>query len=119
MNKKPNVVIVIVKCASHKKLYGIRFEEITHNNWSGTWAFSIKEEAAKKEGYDKGRITGNFSFALNYPGCPYCFNKGFFQCSCDKINCWNGQTMTVQCSWCGCTGEMAGSIQSISSGGDR
>jgi len=70
-------------------------------DWWRTWAFKIKPQHAKSEGYDKTQVQGNLNSTEEYPGCPHCGTKGFVQCGkCQKISCWNGETSLV-CSWCG------------------
>ncbi len=51
-------VIVLCKCGNHHQTYGIRAEKLGHDSWTFTWAFPIKEVAAKREGFDKSSIKG-------------------------------------------------------------
>lgn len=112
------VAIAVSKCLTTKKLYGIRFEKLQSNGWEFNWAFPIKAESAQREGYDKTVIKGTISQAEEYPGCPHCGSKGFFLCSCGKLNCWDGNKRMVTCSWCDRSGELSGSIESITVTGD-
>lgn len=105
-------VIAICRCTHTNKLYGIRFER-SGSDWIYTWAFPIKERAAQNENYDKTTISGNLIEGEEYPGCPYCGTKGFFYCGCGKLNCWNGKSRKVKCSWCGSTGTLSYGIDSI------
>lgn len=107
------VVIALCKCNSSKSLYGIRFEQIDFNSWEYTWAFPIKESAAKQEGFDKTTIKGTLIEGDEYPGCPFCNAIGFFLCSCGHLNCWNSKKKRVTCSWCGETGELSNGIDKI------
>ena len=91
----------------------IRFERIGRD-WKYTWAFPIQEKTALNEDYDKTKITGALIQGEKYPGCPYCGTKGFFCCSCGKLNCWNGKSHIATCNWCGATGELSDGIDSIS-----
>jgi hypothetical protein len=86
--------------------------------WVADWAFSVKENYAQKEGYDHITITGIFTIDKVYPGCPYCQAKSIFKCSCGKINCWDTQTNTVTCVWCGQTAELKGHIEALNAGAD-
>jgi hypothetical protein len=102
----PHVVIALARCGRLKDLFGIRFEEKQGNTWTGTWAFKIKEETAKKEGYDRDMIKGSFAME-NYPGCPYCGARGFFICGrCGRVVCLSENVSEVTCSWCGNKGRL-------------
>ncbi len=102
MRVKANVILA--RCDENKKLYGIRIQE-KNGDWIRTWAFPIKEEIARQEGFDKVEINGSFAHTEDFPGCPYCHTKQFFVCGkCRKINCWHGQPTTT-CQWCGNTGQ--------------
>ena len=105
-------VVALSKCSKIKKIYGIRFEKIGRD-WRYTWAFPIQEKAARKEDYDKTKITGALIQGEEYPGCPHCGAKSFFYCSCGKLNCWDGKSNVVTCNWCGTTGELREGIDSI------
>lgn len=65
------VVIGIAECPKSKKLYGVR-TEITGNKWEATWAFPIKKEVAKREGYKKSKFPKGIKYHADYKGCPYC-----------------------------------------------
>lgn len=107
-----NVAIAVCKCSEKKKLYGIRFEK-DNIYWRYTWAFPINENTAKREKFDKTKITGSIVRGEEYPGCPFCGTQGFFLCSCGKLNCLKGQAMVVRCNWCGQSGILSGGIVSI------
>lgn len=114
-----NIVIVMGRCSGSKQGYGIRFERKGLNQWAATWAFAIKEAAAKREGYEKTRMDGQFVLDDGFPGCSHCSARGFWLCSCGKLACWNGETRGVTCPWCGQSGELSGQITSLQGGGDR
>jgi hypothetical protein len=114
-----NVVIVLARCAHSREPFGIRMEEKSRGQWTADWAFSMEEGTAKREGYDRTAISGVFSTADTYPGCPTCRSRRFFKCGCGKVCCWDGERRTVTCSWCGTTGILSGSIDRLNAGGDR
>lgn len=120
---KPNVVIVIAKCSHNKKCFGILFEEKSQNKWVGDWSFPIEETSAKNEGYDRVEIKGEIFLDSNYPGCPrcpHCNAKSFFNCSCCKVACWNGEDRTVTCPSCGRTMKLQiGGLRRLKAGEDR
>lgn len=121
MDDRPHVMIVLARCSRRAEgaAFGMRFEEKQRGYWEADWAFAIKETSAKREGYDRGKISGHFLFATAYPGCPHCGTKCIFQCGCGKVGCWDGESKTVTCPWCKCRTELRGDIESLDAGGDR
>lgn len=119
MNEKPHVVIVTGRCEQSHALFGIRFEEHTHNRWLGTWAFALKEATAKREGYERNRVNGRFGFDNDYPGCPHCLRKSIVLCSCGHVVCWDGESPTITCPWCNQRGEIRGEVETLDAGMDR
>jgi hypothetical protein len=113
-------VIAVCKCKENKKMYGVRFEKTGTNDWQYTWAFPIKEDSAKREGYAGTTINGNVGPAPDYPGCPYCGTKYFVVCQCGKLNCNISAGGRFTCEWCGLTGELtAYGGDGIATGKDR
>jgi hypothetical protein len=53
-------------------MYGVRVEQTDSECWTATWAFAIKEEVARREGYTSTGFPQNLAYAADYPGCPYC-----------------------------------------------
>jgi len=93
--------IVLFMCSKAKQAFGVRVQKMNDGDWWRTWAFKIKPQHAKSEGYDKTPVQGNLNPTEEYPGCPHCGSHGFVQCgTCKKISCWNGETSMV-CPWCG------------------
>jgi hypothetical protein len=114
-----NVVIVMGRCSRTRQGYGIRFEQRNAGQWTATWAFAIKDNVAKREGYEKSTMTGNFAFDDAFPGCPHCTSHTFFRCQCGKLGCWDGVSLTIVCPSCGQTGELVGELTTLEGGGDR
>ena len=112
-----NVAIVLGRCEKSKALYGMRFEQRGRSTWVATWAFRIKEGAARREGFDKTRLKGELTFGPEYPGCPYCEAPSIAQCRCDKITCWR-RSSTTTCAWCGTTAPIEGVVDDLGGGGD-
>jgi len=119
MEISPQVVVVMAKCSRANKLFGIRIEEKQPAQWLANWSFSIVEKKAKREGYDRNVVRGTFGTDSSYPGCPHCHSPGFFQCSCGKIACWDGETRKVTCPWCNVRGKLGREINHLSAGIDR
>ncbi|MDR1604411.1 MAG: hypothetical protein LBS10_06430 [Gracilibacteraceae bacterium] len=96
--------VILAKCSVHNRTFGIRVEK-RGNDWVSTWAFPIDESKAKREGFDKTKITVSFVPADDYPGCPYCGSNDLIQCGCGRIICRReGMTFgnhSFRCPWCG------------------
>ena len=114
--------VAMCKCKESHKVFSVRYEKVKPDLWKYTWAFPVREDTAKREGYDSTLIKGMIIPEENYPGCPYCGSKYFVVCSCGKLNCKTPKPNSNEftCEWCGMTGilgvyEGAG----IQSGGDR
>lgn len=101
MTECNEAVVVLCKCGEHHKTYGIRMEKRGRDDWVCTWAFPIKEDAAKREGYDNSFVQGNISFTEEYPGCPYCGRDGWTVCSCGHLSCTIVEDGSFTCEWCG------------------
>ncbi len=114
--------VILTKCKESHQLFGIRAEERTDGGetaWYATWAFKVSEHTAGREKFGDTEISGNVYVTKDYPACPYCGAKGFFQCSeCGKTTCWNGETETV-CEWCGNAAETSAeeNFESLTGGG--
>lgn len=104
MKQNPTALIVLSKCPKNKKTYGIRAENFGRDHWSFTWAFPVKEENAKHEGYDKSSIKGTIVIDNEFPGCPYCGTSNFVVCQCGHINCNYQTSGRFVCAWCGLQG---------------
>ena len=121
MTEKMEARVALCKCKEGKRAYGVRFEKIG-DGWKYTWAFPVKEAAAKREGYEKTKIIGNIIPDANYPGCPFCKAKSFVVCSCGKLNCnyVNGPSSNFKCEWCGAVGRLTEGYDGsgFGSGGD-
>jgi hypothetical protein len=113
-----NVVIVLARCRRSGQLYGLRFQEKSHGRWVADWAFPLKERTAKREGFERGEIRGDFVFEASYPGCPSCGAVSIFRCSCGKVACWDTEVKRVTCPWCRQPGTLAGTVDRLAGGGD-
>ena len=67
-----NAAVGIARCTAMSKIYGVRVEERNKGKWWATWAFPIKSEVAKREGYEEQPFPSDLQFEKKYPGCPYC-----------------------------------------------
>ena len=108
--------VILAKCGANGKTFGIRVEQrgtsgesSRGSDWVSTWAFPIDDNKAKREGFDRNKITGAFRPVDNYPGCPHCGSYELVQCGCGKMFCYKegrtgGKSETKQelkCPWCG------------------
>ncbi|MDR2783642.1 MAG: hypothetical protein LBB48_07390 [Treponema sp.] len=100
-----NAKVIMAKCSSTNKAFGIRIEQ-RGRDWVRTWAFPIDERKAKREGFDANTVSGSMDADDEYPGCPHCGSDGFVQCGCEKIGCAggvrdHGDHADYTCPWCG------------------
>ena len=120
MPEQRRVAVVLARCQKRKTgAFGIRLEAHGSGQWVGDWAFPIDESRAKREGFDRTPIDGEFSFADAYPGCPWCEAGSMALCTCDKVLCWDGRAESITCPWCGKTQRIQGEIDTLCAGGDR
>lgn len=95
-----NAQVILVKCKSSKRLYGVRIQQNKGKEWDMTWAFPIDDKRAKNEGFDRTVLNADCSATDDYPGCPTCGATGFVKCAnCGKLTCWNGENSS-KCAWC-------------------
>lgn len=106
MRNTDKVVIALCKCTNSSQTFGMRAQSTASNQWLITWAFPVRESAAKREGYDKTIIKGAVGFDSNYPGCPHCGNPGFVVCSCGRLSCYSPGQHVFTCKWCGQKGNI-------------
>ena len=120
IQRGPEAKIALCKCRESKKAFGVRFEK-DESAWKYTWAFPVKEDSAKREGYDETTLKGDIYPDSEYPGCPYCGRNTFIVCGgCHKLSCNITSGNICTCEWCGMTGTItAYDGDGISSGGDR
>jgi len=71
-NPKLNAAVGIAKCPVTGKIYGVRVEEKADKKWWATWAFPIRPEVARREGYTENQFPPDILYEKEYPGCPYC-----------------------------------------------
>ena len=100
------VVVVPARCGHGNYLFCTRVEHVAAGEWVATWAFKVREDVVKREGYDAGTLEGSLGFAPGYPGCPYCESCSLYVCGCGTVVCWNGQDRVVTCPCCGLTSEL-------------
>jgi hypothetical protein len=114
-----NIAVVAARCGQTAAGFGIRFERSGETHWSATWAFALKESAAKREGYDRSEIGGTIQLDPSYPGCPHCAKSALVRCgTCGQVSCWNGETRLVTCPWCRNRARIEGAITKLASRND-
>src|SRR3990170_2945855 len=104
------IAIVMARCMISKADFGVRFE-VMNDVWTGTWAFPISSDLARREGYDRRQIEGKFALSPSYPRCPHCERPGLFKCgNCSGVACWHPEKSEVSCPWCSRRGRVEGEI---------
>jgi hypothetical protein len=119
MPRERRIVIVSARCSGDGECFGIRLESRSAGTWSATWAFAIKAERAKREGYGSTVVKGAFDLPEEYPGCPHCHAKSLFVCSCGQVACWSGSGSAVMCPACHKRGNVEGTATQVRAGGDH
>lgn len=110
MNEFNKTVIILTKCGSTHKTFGMRTEQLNRSHWRVTWAFPIKETVAKNEGYDKTIVKGRLEFSTEYPGCPFCGGNQVSLCTnCGHLTCTHLINGIQVCEWCGFHGRLEAS----------
>ena len=71
MRKYKDALVGVAKCPKTNKLYGVTIE-VLGKKWRAFWAFPIKPEVAKREGYLQNQFPPDLEYDKEYPGCPYC-----------------------------------------------
>ena len=108
--ERRNARVILCKCPAKTKggaaakSFGIRIEE-RKGDWIRTWAFKIDEDKARRENFDKEKISGSLNRTAEYPGCPWCGTSNIAECSCGKLFCWTSENNVSVCPWCGKSGE--------------
>lgn len=78
MSKLSNKAFAIMAvCEKTKEHFGITVDP-RNGCYAFTWAFKIKKEQAKKEGYEQTHVTGKVMYDKDFNGCPYCGSKKFY-----------------------------------------
>jgi hypothetical protein len=114
-----NIAFVVARCAKTSGGFAIRFEKQADSSWLATRTTPLQEQATAREGYGATEVRGVMSIAPDYSGCPACKAKSYFQCGrCSRVNCWDGVTKTIECSWCGNSGPIEGSIKDLKGASD-
>lgn len=75
MSKLSNKAFAIMAmCETTKEHFGITVDP-RNGCYAFTWAFKIKKEQAKKEGYEQTHVSGKVMYDKDFNGCPYCGSK--------------------------------------------
>ena len=118
MSKLSNKAFAIMAvCEKTKEHFGITVDP-RNGCYAFTWAFKIKKEQAKKEGYEQANVTGKVMYDKDFNGCPYCGSKKFYICNrCGKVVCYHDQEV-VTCPNCGSSSSLQAAENVNLSGSD-
>jgi hypothetical protein len=78
--------------------------------WIAKEVFLIRGDA---KGYGSVQIRGVIAVDEDYPGCPFCGGKSFFQGACGHLACWDAETYSVVCPVCDLSMMLGGEIEQI------
>lgn len=115
---KRDDMVVIATCQQSRLPFGITVRRVG-KEYEFNWAFKISESSAKREGFDRNKVSGNIYNASTYPGCPHCGATTWFQCGkCKRFVCMRPEQKIVRCPVCGNEGEVSVADSFDLSGGD-
>lgn len=111
-----NAFAIMAMCENKKEPFGITVDA-RDGGYAFVWAFKIKKEQAKREGYDKTHVRGAVDYDVDFNGCPHCGSKYFYiYSSCGKVVCYHGQKV-VTCPNCGTSSALQSAASVDLSGG--
>lgn len=114
---KRDEMVIMASCQRTKLPFGITVRKI-EKDFEFSWAFKINQNAARREGFDHNKVSGNIFNGADFPGCPHCGAPTWFQCGkCRRIVCMNGEQTVVKCPECGNEGKVVTSDKFDLSGG--
>lgn len=103
---KRDDMVVMATCQQSGKPYGITVER-RGRDFHFVWAFKLSASSAKKEGFDRNKVSGNIFDAAEFPGCPHCGAETWFQCGkCGKFVCNRSNSTYGKCPSCGNEGSI-------------
>lgn len=115
---KREEMVVMAACQQTKRPFGITARK-EGKDYVFYWAFKLSSDSAKREGFEKNKVTGNVFNAAEFPGCPHCGGDAWFQCGkCGKIVCMRSGQEIVRCPECGNEAGLEYSDHFDLSGGD-
>lgn len=117
-NPKREEMVIMAVCQKTSRPFGITARKV-ERDFVFQWAFKLSAESAKREGFDRNKVSGNIFNADEFPGCPHCGAQTWFQCGrCGKFVCMDGEQKIVRCPACGNEAEVVVSDSFDLSGGD-
>lgn len=100
-NPKRNEIIVPAVCQKTGKPFGIT-ALIEKDAITFKWAFKMSDSTAKREGFDKNKVSGNIYDGPEFPGCPHCGNDTWYICGgCKRFVCVHHTADWGKCPVCG------------------
>lgn len=103
---------VPMKCGQSSQAM-IAYFELSDHCWYLTSVTSVPAE--QTAAHAATPMVGQFSISEKYNGCAGCNADSYVRCgSCSKLGCWNTSDPHFRCGWCGHTGNVSGSIDSLS-----
>lgn len=98
---KRDEMVIMATCQRTKREFGITVQK-EGKDFLFTWAFKLNVATAKREGFEKNKVSGNVFTDERYPGCPYCGATSWFQCgNCKRFVCMSPEQKVARCPECG------------------
>lgn len=105
-NPKRDEMVVMATCQKTGKHFGITAVR-KGRDYHFVWAFKLSASAARKEGFDRNKVSGNIINDSEFPGCPYCGAESWFQCgTCKRFVCSENKATYGKCPECGGEGSL-------------
>ncbi|MBM6865530.1 hypothetical protein H6A66_10185 [Bacteroides caecigallinarum] len=115
---KREEMVIMATCQKTKRTFGITAQK-EGNDYIFKWAFKLNAGTAKREGFEKNKVSGNIINSNEFPGCPHCGAQSWFQCGkCGRFVCMESDQKIVRCPECGNEGEIVYSDKFDLSGGE-
>ena len=97
--------VIVAHCSQCKRPYGITVAK-QGKDYLFKWSFKLTDKAAKSEGFDQNKVSGNIFNSTGFPGCSHCSNHSWVQCGgCGSFSCYAGEGR-FKCPVCGNEGEV-------------
>jgi hypothetical protein len=102
------------RCRQSRQRFYLSLEAYDATQWIVKTAFTVSEIPKSAPGGRHQSISGSFTIAPTYPGCPHCQADRLFQCSCGDLSCWDGSRHAATCPACSCIGERGNELENLS-----
>ncbi len=118
-----NYVVLIAACQNKEEKFLVKYQKaVEHedgdfNNFDKVYrlvgSYKIDYAAYRELSEDKPRTVIDTKYLRGIPTCPWCGNTSVAVCKCGGIFCYNPNSVTQTCAWCGESGYFSVSEESL------